>query len=101
MSEYCKNCERLKAELHFKVEYIHEQRDIIDQCKKEIEMYKKCQGKRASKREEELGSELQAEQEKVKKLENKLKQCWDFHNKFIERADNYKQAKIVRTKCKL
>ncbi len=40
----------------------------------------------------DLQSELQAEREKAKELENKLKQCWDLHNKFIERADNYKQA---------
>ena len=45
---------QLKAELHHKTEYIQEQREIINQYSKEIEMYKKCQGKRASKREEEL-----------------------------------------------
>lgn len=46
--------DQLKAEVKSKTEYIQEQRDIINQYSKEIEMYKKCQGKRASKREEEL-----------------------------------------------
>lgn len=49
--------DQLKAEVKSKTEYIQEQRDIINQYSKEIEMYKKCQGKRASKREEELKAE--------------------------------------------
>jgi prefoldin subunit 5 len=49
--------DQLKAEVKSKTEYIQEQRDIINQYSKEIEMYKKCQGKRASKREEELKTE--------------------------------------------
>ena len=49
--------DQLKAEVKSKTEYIQEQREIIDQYSKEIEMYKKCQGKRASKREEELKAE--------------------------------------------
>lgn len=48
---------QLKAEVKSKAKYIQEQRDIINQYSKEIEMYKKCQGKRASKREEELKAE--------------------------------------------
>ena len=49
--------DQLKAEVKSKTEYIQEQREIIDRYSKEIEMYKKCQGKRASKREEELKAE--------------------------------------------
>ena len=49
--------DQLKTEVKSKTEYIQEQREIIDQYSKEIEMYKKCQGKRASKREEELKAE--------------------------------------------
>ena len=52
-----KQLDQLKAEVKSKTEYIQEQRDIINQYSKEIEMYKKCQGKRASKREEELKAE--------------------------------------------
>jgi chromosome segregation ATPase len=55
--------DQLKAEVKSKTEYIQEQRDIINQYSKEIEMYKKCQGKRASKREEEL----KAENDNIKK----------------------------------
>lgn len=51
--------ERLKSELHSKTEYIQEQRDIIEKYRKEIEMYKKCQGNRASKREEKLLAEIE------------------------------------------
>ena len=54
---YDKHFAELKAEVKSKTEYIQEQRDIINQYSKEIEMYKKCQGKRASKREEELKAE--------------------------------------------
>lgn len=64
-TQYCPMCEelakkldQLKAEVKSKTEYIQEQRDIINQYSKEIEMYKKCQGKRASKREEELKAEV-------------------------------------------
>lgn len=46
--------DKLKSELHSKVEFIQEQRNIIDEYSKEIRMYKKCQGNRASKREEKL-----------------------------------------------
>ena len=46
--------DQLKAEIKSKIEYIQEQREVIDKYSKEIEMYKKCQGKRASKREEKL-----------------------------------------------
>ena len=49
--------DKLKAELHSKVEFIQEQRTIINEYAKEIEIYKQCQGKRASKREEELKQE--------------------------------------------
>ena len=61
--------DQLKAEVKSKTEYIQEQREIINQYSKEIEMYKKCQGKRASKREEELKAEnerLQEERENAK-----------------------------------
>ena len=50
--------EDLKNELHSKVEFIQEQRNIIDEYSKENEMYKKCQGSRASKREEKLKQTL-------------------------------------------
>lgn len=50
--------EDLKNELHSKVEFIQEQRNVIDEYSKEIEMYKKCQGSRASKREEKLKQTL-------------------------------------------
>lgn len=56
-NEYEEQLDQLKAEVKSKTEYIQEQRDIINQYSKEIEMYKKCQGKRASKREEELKAE--------------------------------------------
>lgn len=49
--------DKLKTELHSKVEFIQEQRTIINEYAKEIEIYKQCQGKRASKREEELKQE--------------------------------------------
>ena len=49
--------DQLKAEVKSKTEYIQEQREIIDQYSEEIRMYKKCQGKRASKREEQLKAE--------------------------------------------
>ena len=52
-----KQLDQLKTEVKSNTEYIQEQREIIDQYSKEIEMYKKCQGKRASKREEELKAE--------------------------------------------
>lgn len=48
-----------KTELHSKVEFIQEQRQIIDDYKKEINMYKQCQGKRACKREERLKQALE------------------------------------------
>jgi seryl-tRNA synthetase len=57
VGEYQLELDQLKAEVKSKTEYIQEQRDIINQYSKEIEMYKKCQGKRASKREEELKAE--------------------------------------------
>ena len=60
-NEYEQQLDQLKAEVKSKTEYIQEQRDIINQYSKEIEMYKKCQGKRASKREEELKAELEQE----------------------------------------
>lgn len=50
--------DQLKAEVKSKTEYIQEQREIIDEYSKEIRMYKKCQGNRASKREEELKQAL-------------------------------------------
>lgn len=56
-SEYIKveqENQRLRDELHSKVEFIQEQRDIIESYKKEIEMYKKCQGKRSCKREQDI-----------------------------------------------
>ena len=49
--------DKLKSELHSKVEFIQEQRTIINEYSKEIEIYKQCQGKRASKREKELEQE--------------------------------------------
>ena len=69
-----KQLDQLKAEVKSKTEYIQEQREIIDQYSKEIEMYKKCQGKRASKREEEL----KAENEELKDERKNLK--WDLEN---------------------
>lgn len=65
---YFQQLQQLKAEVKSKTEYIQEQRDIINQYSKEIEMYKKCQGKRASKREEEL----KAENEKLQEMNNNL-----------------------------
>ena len=56
-AEKCQQLDQLKAEVKSKTEYIQEQREIINHYSKEIEMYKKCQGKRASKREEELKAE--------------------------------------------
>jgi DNA repair exonuclease SbcCD ATPase subunit len=56
-NEYEQQLDQLKAEVKSKTEYVQEQREIINQYSKEIEMYKKCQGKRASKREEELKTE--------------------------------------------
>ena len=50
--------DNLKNELHSKVEFIQEQRNIIDEYSKEIRTYKKCQGNRASKREEKLNQTL-------------------------------------------
>ena len=55
--QMARELDQLKSEVKSKTEYIQEQREIIDQYSKEIEMYKKCQGKRASKREEELKAE--------------------------------------------
>lgn len=56
--------DKLRAELHSKVEFIQEQRTIINEYVKEIEIYKQCQGKRASKREEELKQENKELKEK-------------------------------------
>ena len=57
VKELLQQLDSLKAEVKSKTEYVQEQREIIDQYSKEIEMYKKYQGKRASKREEELKAE--------------------------------------------
>ena len=57
IDKLCEQLDQLKAEVKSKTEYIQEQREIIDQYSKEIGMYKKCQGTRASKREEELKAE--------------------------------------------
>ena len=88
--------DQLKAEVKSKTEYIQEQRDIINQYSKEIEMYKKCQGKRASKREEELKAEndniketfdgLFKVQYKLADTNKKLRQCL---TKIKEIAESY------------
>ena len=60
--------DQLKAEVKSKTEYIQEQREIIDQYSKEIRMYKKCQGNRASKREEKLKQTLTEIEEITKNM---------------------------------
>lgn len=53
----------LRSEVRTKVDYINEQREIIDSKNDEIRLFKTGQGKRSSKREEELRL-------KVEKLES-------------------------------
>ena len=70
--------DKLKSELHSKVEFIQEQRTIINEYSKEIEIYKQCQGKRASKREKELeqeNKELKEWKERVVKLFESACRC--------------------------
>ena len=67
--------DQIKAEVKSKTEYIQEQREIIDQYSKEIEMYKKCQGERASKREEGL----KAENKKLKQTLTEIKEILEIH----------------------
>lgn len=75
-----KENELLKSELHSKTEYIQEQRDIIEQYRNEIKMYKKCQGKRASKRETELRKAL----EEINLILDELKQQYDYMSDYSE-----------------
>jgi hypothetical protein len=82
--KYQQQLDQLKAEVKSKTEYIQEQRDIINQYSKEIEMYKKCQGKRASKREEEL----KAENEDLKK--SILQECPNCGEEYL----NYKGVEL-------
>jgi hypothetical protein len=79
---FCNELDQLKAEVKSKTEYIQEQRDIINQYSKEIEMYKKCQGKRASKREEEL----KVENEELKGIANRL---LEKRNKYLDKWGKY------------
>lgn len=118
-------CDQLKAEVKSKTEYIQEQREIINQYSKEIEMYKKCQGKRASKREEELKAEndqlkrqhqadkglitstgkmnyqLVQEYDKLKTENKRLKETFDSLFKVqYKLADNNKKLRQCLTKIK-
>lgn len=83
--------DQLKAEVKSKTEYIQEQRDIINQYSKEIEMYKKCQGKRASKREEEFKAENEQLKTKVFRFESKQTSMGKQNKELIE--DNLNLSK--------
>lgn len=76
--------DQLKTEVKSKTEYIQEQREIINQYSKEIEMYKKCQGKRASKREEELKTDN-------KHLNDLLNQALKDYDKTIQTLTEIKE----------
>ena len=84
--------ERLKSELHSKTEYIQEQRDVIEQYRKEINMYKKCQGKRASKRE----AELRKENERLKEETNIARENYglemEFQNMYREALEEIRES---------
>ena len=83
VKELLQQLDSLKAEVKSKTEYIQEQREIINQYSKEIEMYKKCQGKRASKREEEL----KAKNEKLKQTLTEIKDIAENVQSFVGRID--------------
>ena len=79
--------DQLKAEVKSKTEYIQEQRDIINQYSKEIEMYKKCQGKRASKREEELKAENDELKRQYKELQQLQKEKTEAIKEYYKRQN--------------
>lgn len=82
---------RLKDELDYKVEYIQEQRNIIEDYKKEINLYKRGMGKRSSKREEKYRQTIQ----KIKEIaENFCEACKEFQVKDSSncRYCNYKKV---------
>ena len=92
--------DQLKAEVKSKTEYIQEQREIIDQYSKEIEMYKKCQGKRASKREEELKAENEELKKDNKELQYQLR-CTTGREKEWERNCKFWDARCEELQTEL
>ena len=104
--------DQLKAEVKSKTEYIQEQRDIINQYSKEIEMYKKCQGKRASKREEELKAEndelkimfkdLSYENQKFSyQIEEQTKQLEPFKDEYFKGLETIVIAELAKKSIRI
>ena len=111
-NEYEQQLDQLKAEVKSKTEYIQEQRDIINQYSKEIEMYKKCQGKRASKREEELKAEndelkvmfkdLSYENQKFSyQIEEQTKQLEPFKDEYFKGLETIVIAELAKKSIRI
>lgn len=65
-----KRISHLSGEVRTKTDYINEQRTIIDKRDEEIKLFKTGQGKRSSKREEDLKKKVQDLENEITKQNN-------------------------------